>query len=180
MADRLGVSRAVVYRMEQRQIVKIETVEKLAQMLGTSLASLLGVEVEYYSTALGFLEHVRQIEAGADRIVAHFEPISLLLVSDDYLRHLHLMLLESLAPAAGRRSESEFDAGAAEADGIMSILRERKAVFDARRPNIVSLVGLREIERFLRTGLIGSLNLAARCSASACTPPAMRSSASHS
>jgi len=102
---------------------------------------------------------VRQIEQGAERIVAHFEPISLLLVSDDYLRHLHLMLLESLAPTAESRSDSEFDAGAAEADGIMSILRERKAVFDTRRPNIVSLVGLREVERFLRTGLIGSMNL---------------------
>ena len=152
VAEQLGVSRAVVYRMEQGKIVKIETVERLAQLLGTSMASLLGVEVEYYSTALGFLERMRQIEESAERIVAHFEPISLLLASDEYLDHLRLMLLESLPKDA--------DASlAAEVDGILTILRERKISFAKRRPNIVSLVGLRELERFLHTGLVGSLDI---------------------
>ena len=152
VAEQLGVSRAVVYRMEQGKIVKIETVERLAQLLGTSMASLLGVEVEYYSTALGFLERMRQIEASAERIVAHFEPISLLLASEEYLDHLRLMLLESLPKDA--------DASlAAEVDGILTILRERKISFAKRRPNIVSLVGLRELERFLHTGLVGSLDI---------------------
>ena len=152
VAEQLGVSRAVVYRMEQGKIVKIETVERLAQLLGTSMASLLGVEVEYYSTALGFLERMRQIEESAERIVAHFEPISLLLASDEYLDHLRLMLLESLPKDA--------DASlAAEVDGILTILRERKISFAKRRPNIVSLIGLRELERFLHTGLVGSLDI---------------------
>jgi transcriptional regulator with XRE-family HTH domain len=48
IAERLGVSRAVVYRMEKGEIVKIETLERMAKLLNTSLASLLGVEVEYY------------------------------------------------------------------------------------------------------------------------------------
>lgn len=34
---------------------------------------------------------MRQIEQEAERIVAHFEPISLLLASDDYLGHLRTM-----------------------------------------------------------------------------------------
>ena len=152
VAEQLGVSRAVVYRMEQGKIVKIETVERLAQLLGTSMASLLGVEVEYYSTALGFLERMRQIEESAERIVAHFEPISLLLASDEYLDHLRLMLVESLP--------NDADASlAAEVDGILTILRERKISFAKRRPNIVSLIGLRELERFLHTGLVGSLDI---------------------
>ena len=61
IADQLGVSRAAIYRLEQGKIVKIETLEKLAQLLGTSIASLLGVEVEYYSTALGFFERLRHL-----------------------------------------------------------------------------------------------------------------------
>lgn len=150
VAERLGVSRAVVYRMEQGKIVKIETVERLAQLLGTTLASLLGVEVEYYSTALGFLERMRQIEESAERIVAHFEPISLLLASDEYLDHLRQMLLESLPNDADESLSTEVD-------GILAILQERKVSFAKRRPNIVSLIGLRELERFLRTGLVGSL-----------------------
>ena len=62
VAEQLGVSRAVVYRMEKGEIVKIETLERLAQLLGTSLASLLGVEAEYYASALALFERMRQIE----------------------------------------------------------------------------------------------------------------------
>ena len=36
IAAQLGVSRAVVYRMEKGEIVKIETLERLAHVLGTS------------------------------------------------------------------------------------------------------------------------------------------------
>jgi transcriptional regulator with XRE-family HTH domain len=155
VAEKLGVSRAVIYRMEQGKIVKIETVERLAQLLGTSMASLLGVEVEYYSTALGFLERMRQIEESAERIVAHFEPISLLLASDEYLDHLRLMLLESLPQNA--TDDHGGNSLTAEVDTILDILQDRKNSFAKRRPNIVSLIGLRELERFLRTGLVGSL-----------------------
>jgi len=73
VAERLGISRAVVYRLEKGEIVKIETLERLAHLLDTTLASLLGVEVEYYSTALGLFERMRQLEESSDRILAHFD-----------------------------------------------------------------------------------------------------------
>jgi transcriptional regulator with XRE-family HTH domain len=151
-AERLGISRAALYRMEQGQIVKIETLERLARLLGVSLASLLGVEVEYYPTARGFLERMRQIELEAERIVAHFEPISQLLASDDYHEHLRLMLLESIPESAPHATGEEVA-------GILDILSERKTAFMARRPHIVSLLGLRELEHFLRIGLVGAMNL---------------------
>ena len=162
VAAQLGISRAALYRMEQGKIVKIETLERLAHVLGTSMTSLLGVEVEYYPTARGFLERVRQIEESAERIIAHFEPISLLLASDDYLGHLHTMLMESSPQTASALPPTHPDASGPaarheeEVAGILALLRERKAAFGARRPNIVSLVGLRELERFLQTGLIGT------------------------
>jgi transcriptional regulator with XRE-family HTH domain len=159
IAARLGVSRAVVYRMEQGKIYKIETIEKLAQLLDTSMASLLGVEVEYYSTALGFFERLRQIEADAERIIAHFEPASQLLLSDAYLRHLETMLMESSAPAAGKKAGAHAGEHAAEVQRILKLLQERKALFEQRRPHLVNLIGLRELERFVHTGLVGRLNL---------------------
>lgn len=159
VARQLGVSRAVVYRMEKGEIVKIETVERLAQLLGTSMASLLGVEVEYYSTVMGFLERMRQIEQGSDRIIAHFEPISLLLTSDDYLHYLRTMLLEASPPLPGKSAKAGGGEHVAEVDEILKILQERKAFFEKRRPNIVSLIGLRELERFVYTGLVGRLDL---------------------
>lgn len=153
VAERLGVSRAVVYRMEKGEIVKIETVERLAQLLGTTLASLLGVEVEYYSSALGLFERMRQLEQTSDRILAHFEPISLLLTSDDYLKYLRAMLMESAPPGAGKGSRQ------AAIEQMLAIMAERKQYFEKRRPNILSLIGLRELERFVHTGLVGRVDL---------------------
>ncbi len=158
IAEMLAVSRAAIYRMEQGKIVKIETLERLAQLLGTSIASLLGVEVEYYSTALGFLERLRQIEQDTERIVAHFTPVSLLLASDEYLDYLRIMLLEAAASNSDKK-EALSASHAAEVASILTISHERKALFMQKRPSIVSLIGLRELERFLQTGLIGKLGL---------------------
>jgi len=152
VAERLGVSRAAVYRMEKGEIIKIETLERLAPLLGTSVASLLGVEVEYYSTALGFFERMRQLEQDSERILAHFEPISLLLTSGEYLDYLRVMLTEAAADGEAGRV-------AAQVDGILRVLQERKAHFAQRRPHIISLIGLRDLERFVFTGLVGRLDL---------------------
>ena len=153
IAAKLGVSRAVVYRMEKGEIVKIETLDRLAALLGTSMASLLGVEVEYHASALGLMERMRQLEQDSDRIVSHFEPISLLLTSPRYLGYLREMLLEAGPRAAGKGPKP------ADVEAMLGILAERKAFFEKRRPHIVSLIGLRELERFLHTGLVGRLDL---------------------
>ena len=117
------------------------------------MASLLGVEVEYYPTVLGLMERMRQLEQSSDRMVSHFEPISLLLTSDDYLRRLHDMLVEG-SPRAPHKG-----AQPADIEQMLLILKERKAFFEKRRPHIVSLVGLRELGRFVQTGLVGRVDL---------------------
>lgn len=153
VAEKLGVSRVVVYRMEKGEIVKIETLERLANLLGTSMASLLGVEVEYHSTVLGFVERMRQLEQNSVRIISHFEPISLLLTSPRYLGYLREMLLEA-APRGTDENDQVTDI-----EKMIGILAERKAFFEKHRPHIVSLIGLRELERFVHMGLIGRLDL---------------------
>jgi len=159
VADRLGVSRAVVYRMEKGEIVKIETLERLAVLLGTSMASLLGVEVEYHATVLGLMERMRQLEQSSDRIVSHFEPISLLLTSEQYLGYLREMLIEAGPRGTAAQKGRGKGPGLAEVEQMLAILTERKAFFEKRRPHIVSLIGLRELERFVHTGLVGRLDL---------------------
>ncbi|MGO2343898.1 MAG: helix-turn-helix domain-containing protein, partial [Vibrio litoralis] len=153
VAAQLDVSRAAIYRLEQGEIVKIETLDAIAQVLGTSLASLLGVECEYYPTPLGLFERMRQLEKTSDRILAHFDPISLLLTSDEYLRHLPLMLMESTS----RHMNS--DQAEKNVEKLMGLLSERRKYFKQYMPHIVSLIGLREIEQFLHTGLVGRLDL---------------------
>ncbi len=155
VAEQLGVSRAVVYRMEKGEIVKIETLERLAQLLGTSLASLLGVEAEYYASALALFERMRQIEQSTDRILAHFEPISVLLLSENYLNYLALMLEEALPQGADTQVQAR------QTLQMVEILRARQRNFEQRKPHIVSLMGLRDLERFVQTGLVGRMDVPA-------------------
>ncbi|CAM5198578.1 hypothetical protein CDEF62S_03516 [Castellaniella defragrans] len=153
IAARLGISRAAVYRMEKGEIVKIETLERLAELLETSLASLLGVQVEYYVNALGLFERMRQLERGADRIFVHFEPVSLLLASDDYPQLLREMLLEVTARRAGGVVTQE------EADAIIRVIADRRETFRKQQPQVVGLVGMHGLERFLQIGMVGRVRL---------------------
>jgi len=148
ISEALDISRAAVYRMEKGAIVKIETLEKLAGILNTSLGSLLGVGTEYYQSAVAYMERMRQLEHGATRILSHFEPISFLLTSDDYIRYLEQMLRESSDRLDDNRLSS-----------MMDILRERKRSYALNPAPIVSLIGLRGLERFVHFGLIGSMDL---------------------
>jgi transcriptional regulator with XRE-family HTH domain len=148
IGEALAISRAAVYRMEKGAIVKIETLEKLAAILDTSLGSLLGVGTEYYQSAVAYMERMRHLEHGATRILSHFEPISFLLTSDHYIRYLEQMLRESGDRLDDKRLSS-----------MMDILRERKRSYVLNPAPIVSLIGLRGLERFVHFGLIGSMNL---------------------
>jgi transcriptional regulator with XRE-family HTH domain len=156
VSDRLGLSRAAVYRLERGEIVKIEVLEKVAALLNVSLALLMGVEVEYYPRASDFFERMRQLEENCDQILAHFEPVSFLLTSDAYPDYLRAMLLEAIPADLRATQEAELTNGI---DEVMDILRQRKLQFGKKRANIVSLVGTREIERFLHVGLVGRLSI---------------------
>ncbi|MBV2180759.1 MAG: helix-turn-helix domain-containing protein [Castellaniella sp.] len=153
VAARLGISRAAVYRMEKGEIVKIETLERVADLLGTSLASLLGVQVEYYANALGLFERMRQLEQGADRIFVHFEPVSVLLASDEYPALLRDMLQEVTARRAGGALTED------EVDAIIRVIEDRRVAFRARRPQVLGLVGMHGLERFLQIGMVGRVRL---------------------
>lgn len=154
VAESLGISRAAVYRIESGGVVKIETLERLAGVLETTVASLLGVGVEYYSSPVSYFERMRQIEEQADQVVAHFPPLSYLLTSDDYAVYLRQTLVEALSPHIQDRGKAE-----GEIDTIISILDERKKSRKHRRLSVVNFVNVLEIERWLKLGIVGSFNL---------------------
>ena len=62
IAGRLGISRTALYRFEKGELAKIETLEKLAELLSVSVPTLLGVGVEYVASAVSYFERMRQIE----------------------------------------------------------------------------------------------------------------------
>ena len=154
LADMLGISRATLYRAEKGEIRKIEMLTSIADKLGVSLPNLLGVGVEYVSTAIAFFERMRQLEEDCQQITGLFSPVSYLLTSDAYDAVLREVLLESIPEGA------ESNADSVEAvDAVMEILAARKKAFRERRPLIVSLISSADLERFLLQGLIGRHDL---------------------
>jgi transcriptional regulator with XRE-family HTH domain len=154
LAERIGVSRAALYRLEKGELVKIETLEKLAELLDVSLPSLMGVGVEYYSNAVSFFERMRQLEENVVQILGNFTPISFLLLSDEYVGHLRTMLLESAnAPSSDRHAFAEH------VERVLEILQERRGSANRRRPPLVSILNSQTVERFLHSGLIGRYDL---------------------
>jgi transcriptional regulator with XRE-family HTH domain len=157
IAAKLGISRTALYRFEKGELAKIETLEKLAELLGVSIPTLLGVGVEYIGSAVAYFERMRQIEERCEHIIVLAGPISYLLASDRFDATLEEVLRESIPerlPTRGRALE--------QVDEIMTVLRQRKASYRQRQPGIVNLIAASEMERFLSNGLVGRLDLPAK------------------
>ncbi len=154
VARRIGISRTALYRFEKGEVVKIETLQKLAELLQVSLPTLLGVGVEYIASALTYFERMRQIEETAEHIIVLAGPLSYLLASDDFNAVLGQLLKESIPESVDdiRRAE-------AEVDEILSVLQKRKDTYRRRQPTIVNLIAASEISRFLINGMVGRLDL---------------------
>src|SRR6204780_4329949 len=154
IAQRLGISRTALYRFEKGEVAKIETLEKLAELLQVSVPTLLGVGVEYIASAVSYFERMRQIEETAGHIVVLAGPISYVLASDDFDHALGEVLRESVPDGIGRREPA-----LSQIDELMDVLRQRKEAYRRRQPAIVNLISASEMERFLRNGLVGKLDL---------------------
>jgi transcriptional regulator with XRE-family HTH domain len=153
IAQKLGISRTALYRFEKGEVAKIETLENLAELLQVSVPTLLGVGVEYIASAVSYFERMRQIEETAEHIIVLAGPISYVLASDAFDAALGDVLRESVP-------ENDKSVRAlAQIDELMAVLRQRKETYRRRQPAIVNLISASEMERFLRNGLVGRLDL---------------------
>jgi transcriptional regulator with XRE-family HTH domain len=154
IASRLGISRTALYRFEKGELAKIETLEKLAELLCVSVPTLLGVGVEYVASAVSYFERMRQIEEACEHIIVLAGPISYLLASDAFDAALGDVLRESIPDQLAARERA-----LAAVDEITAVLHQRKASYRSRQPGIVNLISATEMEQFLDNGLIGRLGL---------------------
>ena len=154
IATRISISRTALYRFEKGDVAKIETLEKLADLLDVSVPTLLGVGVEYIPSAVAFFERLRQIEETTEHIVVLAGPVSFLLASDVFDQTLEQCLIESI-PA----EEIDRDRAEEQVHGLLPILKQRKETYLERQPGILNLISGAEIERFLQNGLVGRLDL---------------------
>jgi transcriptional regulator with XRE-family HTH domain len=157
IAARLGVSRAALYRYEKGEVIKLDTIKRLAELLKISPLSLLGIGVEYYHRPIGYLERIRQIEETAEQILQLAGPIVYLITSDAFDRALADIFSETVEHAGAERASV-----GAMTEQVLSILAARKRVYQLRRPSVISMMSAQSIQLFLADGVAGQVALSER------------------
>lgn len=150
IAARLGVSRAALYRYEKGEVIKLDTIKRLAELLKISPLSLLGIGVEYYNRPIGYFERIRQVEETADQILQLFGPICYLTTSDAYDAALAEVFDEAAEEAGAERMAMR-----SLTEQVLGILAARKRMYSMRRPGIIAMVSLSAVQRLLETGIAG-------------------------
>ncbi len=155
IAARLGVSRAALYRYEKGEVIKLETIRRLAELLKVSPLALLGIGIEYFARPPAFQERLRGLEEQSDQILQIGMPYCDLLTSDAF----DGALAEAWAlavPIGGERP-----AALAQADQALGALLARKRLYATKRPTIIAVLGEAALRNFLEGGVAGGLDLPA-------------------
>ncbi len=163
IAARLGVSRAALYRYEKGEVIKLDTVKRLAELLKISPLSLLGIGVEYYTRQIGYLERTRQLEETADQILAVSGPLFYLTCSDGLDTLLADMFAEMVQSAPVSADGGIDRAGLRTlADQVSGVLAARRRSHALRRPAIIAIFSAGSIARLLQDGVGSALPLSPR------------------
>ena len=151
ISARLGVSRAALYRYEKGEVIKLDTVNRLAELLKISPLTLLGIGVEYYTKPIGYMERIRQIEETSDQILQVFGPVVYLITSDQFDSIL-AQIFEENAEAMG----TERGMARAAAEQLLGVMISRKRKYANRKPSIIGILTIGSVQKFLTDGVAGS------------------------
>lgn len=157
IAARLGVSRAALYRYEKGEVIKLDTIKRLAELLKISPLSLLGIGVEYYNRPVGYFERIRQVEETADQILQLSGSICYLTTSEAY----DSALAQAFDEAADQAGPDRL-AMRSMAEQVLGILASRKRMYNLRRPGIIAMVSLSSVQRILEGGIAAGVPISER------------------
>ena len=157
IAARLGVSRAALYRYEKGEVIKLDTIQRLAELLKISPLSLLGIGVEYYNRPVALFERTRQAEETADQILTVEGPLTYITSTDAYDEALTAAFEEASDLAGADRL-----AARAGAEQVLGILSARKRMYGIRRPSIIAMLPASRLRRFLEAGIASGMVLSDR------------------
>lgn len=156
IAARLGVSRAALYRYEKGEVIKLDTIRRLAELLKISPLSLLGIGIDYFSRPLAFLERLRQIEEEAEQILMFGGAVCFQVASDSYE--------SALTDAWGEFVDASGDPlqGRSQAEQALSATALRRKQYQQRRPSIIAILSEGALRRLLEEGVASSLVMSER------------------
>lgn len=151
IAARLGVSRAALYRYEKGEVIKLDTVRRLAELLKISPLSLLGIGVEYFARPVAFLERLRQIEEHAEQVILFGSALCYQIAGDAF----DGAVAEAWTEAADALPDRF--AARATAEQCLSLLSSRRRTHQQRRPNVLAILSEASIQRFVTEGVAAGL-----------------------
>ncbi|MBK1661827.1 helix-turn-helix domain-containing protein [Paracraurococcus ruber] len=167
IAARLGVSRAALYRYEKGEVIKLDTIRRLAELLKISPLSLLGIGIDYFSRPLAFLERLRQLEEEAEQVLLFGGAVCFQVASDAYEAALGEAWTEA-GEVPGDLVQSR-----TQAEQALSIVTIRRRLYQQRRPSIIAILSEGALRRLLQDGVAPGLATSdrarARCRAAAAT-----------
>lgn len=144
IAAQLGVSRAALYRYEKGEVIKLDTVQRLAELLNISPLTLLGVGIEYYSSPDLFFQKITHIECDIEQILQVSGPVCYQVTSPAY----DAILLEAHTLQRGKE-----EGGALIAEPVVLAQTKRRALYSQRKPSIISMLPEAQIIEFLTHGV---------------------------
>lgn len=156
IAARLGVSRAALYRYEKGEVIKLDTIRRLAELLKISPLSLLGIGVEYFGRPAAFQERLRQVEEQADQVLQVGGALVYPVATEAFDGALAEAWTE-LADASQDRLLAR-----TQAEQMLGLLAARKKLQQSRKPNIIAILGEPSIARMLAEGIGPGLTLSDR------------------
>lgn len=153
IAARLGVSRAALYRYEKGEVIKLDTIRRLAELLNISPLTLLGMGIEYFSRPIGFVERVASLEEDADHIIFIGGSFCPLIMSAD----VDAFLLEVWPGLSPNKAEHAVSFAAHET--LLAQLAGRRRRYQQRKPVLNVVLGEASIRLALSDGFMAGVAL---------------------
>jgi transcriptional regulator with XRE-family HTH domain len=151
IAARLGVSRAALYRYEKGDVIKLETIRRLAELLKVSPLSLLGIGIEYFARPAAFQDRLRSLEEQADQI---------LLVGGACCWSITGEAMEGALAEAWTQAVPagpEHAAAIAQVEQALGTLTARKHLYTQKRPTMIAVLGETALRGMLTDGVAAGL-----------------------
>jgi len=156
IAARLGVSRAALYRYEKGEVIKLDTIRRLAELLKISPLSLLGIGVEYFGRPAAFQERLRQVEEQADQVLQVGGALCYPVSTDAFDGALAEAWTEAADASADRLLART------QVEQMLGLLAARKKLQQSRKSNIIAILGEGSLRRMLTDGVAPGLALSER------------------
>ncbi len=156
IAARLGVSRAALYRYEKGEVIKLDTIRRLAELLKISPLSLLGIGVEYFARPAAFQERLRQVEEQSDQMLQVGGTLCYPVTTDAF----DGAVAEAWTEAADASPDRLL--ARTQVEQMLGLLTARKRLHQSHRPNVIAILSESGIRRMLAEGVAPGLAVSER------------------